>query len=133
MNFFYLQTVNHRQPPRQGNSIEQVPESVCMEASCSTADDIEGAAVRGTCPMTEKQCASDHVYCVNQSPRTLKHKLNHVCDVHASLHKRLKASQKQVSRLLKTVKNLESVVDSLKVQHLSGIGLELVQRNIEKA
>lgn len=82
--------------------------------------------------MKKKSSLQDHSYCVEQSPRTIKRKLDKLFDVATSFQKRLRSSQAKSRRLRKKVDSLQEVVRALeKNKFLSENGVEILMKTCD--
>ena len=71
----------------------------------------------------------DHTYSNNESPRSVKRKLNKMYDHMSTMQKRLKTSQTRTRRLKKKVESLHEIVKALREKNmLSESGLEMLEK-----
>ena len=81
-------------------------------------------------PATPKRnVLSDHTFAMQEGPRSLKRKLDNVCDKLATVSKKLKYKSRKVKRLQQKVSSLTAIVADLKKQNLISGGCEALLKS----
>ena len=97
-------------------------------------EDISVSMLNAVPQTPRKRCRAeqDHTYSIQESPRSVKRKLDKAYDKLSSMKRRLKTTQAKARRLKKRVVSLQEVVKTLKEKnYLTEQGLEMLEKTCD--